>query len=159
LRNLITIMLAVALAAAAALRAGPVDDRSLVAERVKRLTRESAWTAAGSVPIAFDTHHPQGMVKIRDAFYVSSVEIKERTKRFPQPVGGYDRDAGAGIGHLFKIDGNGRRIADLTLGEDTIYHPGGIDYDGTSIWVPVAEYRPDGRSIVYRYNPDTMKAT
>ena len=159
LRNLITIMLAVALAAAAALRAGPVDDRSLVAERVKRLTRESAWTAAGSVPIAFDTHHPQGMVKVRDAFYVSSVEIKERTKRFPQPVGGYDRDAGAGIGHLFKIDGNGRRIADLTLGEDTIYHPGGIDYDGTSIWVPVAEYRPDGRSIVYRVDPATMKAT
>jgi ABC-type enterobactin transport system permease subunit len=56
LRNLITIMLALALAAAAALQAGPVDDRSLVAERVMRLTRASAWTAAGSVPIAFDTH-------------------------------------------------------------------------------------------------------
>jgi hypothetical protein len=153
------IRLAVVCAAAAALRAGAVGDRSLVAERVMRLTRASAWTAAGSVPIAFDTHHPQGMVKIRDAFYVSSVEITERTKRFPQPVGGYDRDAGAGVGHLFKIDGNGRRLEDLTLGEDAIYHPGGIDYDGTSIWVPVAEYRPDGRSIVYRVDPITMKAT
>ena len=25
---------------------------------------------------------------------------------------------------------SGRRVADLTLGEGTIYHPGGIDYDG-----------------------------
>jgi hypothetical protein len=152
------VTVAIALAAAT-LRAGPADDRSSVADRVMRLARDSAWTAAGAVPIGFDTHHPQGMVKIGDAFYVSSVEITERTKRFPQPVGGYDRDPGAGIAHLFKIDGNGQRLADLTLGENTIYHPGGIDYDGTSIWVPVAEYRPNSRSIVYRVDPATMKAT
>ena len=150
---------AVALAAATAVLSGPAADRSSVADRVMRLTRESAWTAAGTVPIGFDTHHPQGMVKIGDAFYVSSVEITERTKRFPQPAGGYDRDAGAGIGHLFKIDGNGRRVADLALGDGTIYHPGGIDYDGDSIWVPVAEYRPNSRSIVYRVDPVSMKAT
>jgi len=24
-----------------------------------------------------------------------------------------------------------------------VYHPGGIDFDGVNIWVPVAEYRPD----------------
>ena len=53
----------------------------------------------------------------------------------------------------------GNLLADLTLGEGTIYHPGGIDYDGTYIWVPVAEYRPNSRSIVYRVDPDTMKAT
>ena len=46
-----------------------------------------------------------------------------------------------------------------TLGEGAIYHPGGIDYDGTHIWVPVAEYRPNSRSIVYRVDPETMKAT
>jgi hypothetical protein len=89
---------------------------------------------------------------------VSSVEIKEPTKRFPQPVDGYDRDTGAGVGHLFKIDMKGNLIADITLGEGTIYHPGGIDYDGKHIWVPVAEYRPNSRSIVYRVDPETMKA-
>jgi hypothetical protein len=40
-----------------------------------------------------------------------------------------------------------------------MYHPGGIDYDGRNIWVPVAEYRPDSRSIVYRVDPETLKAT
>ena len=45
------------------------------------------------------------------------------------------------------------------MGEGAIYHPGGIDYDGTSIWVPLAEYRPDSRAIVYRVDPRTMKAT
>ena len=153
------VTLALSLAAAAAIGPGPTDDRSAVAERVMRLTRESTWTLVSSIPVGFDTHHPQGMVKIGDTFYVSSVEITERTKRFPQPVDGYDRDAGAGVGHLFKIDGTGRLLADLRLGDKTIYHPGGIDYDGTSIWVPVAEYRPDSRSIVYRVDPVAMKAT
>src|SRR6185436_13801282 len=70
-----------------------------------------------------------------------------------------DRDAGEGVAHLFKIDMAGKLIAEITLSEGTIYHPGGIDYDGTNIWVPVAEYRPDSRSVVYRVDPHTMKAT
>jgi hypothetical protein len=74
-------------------------------------------------------------------------------------VDGYDRDAGDGVGHLFKIDMSGSLIADLRLGEGAVYHPGGIDYDGTNIWVPVAEYRPNSRAIVYRVDPATMKAT
>ena len=40
-----------------------------------------------------------------------------------------------------------------------MYHPGGIDYDGKSIWVPVAEYRPNSRAIIYRVDPQAMKAT
>ena len=53
----------------------------------------------------------------------------------------------------------GKLLADVILGEGTIYHPGGIDYDGRDIWVPVAEYRPNSRSIVYRVDPQSMKAT
>jgi hypothetical protein len=71
----------------------------------------------------------------------------------------HDRDAGTGVGHLFKIGSDGALVADLKLGEGSIYHPGGIDYDGSYIWVPVAEYRPDSRSIVYRVDPDAMAAT
>ena len=40
-----------------------------------------------------------------------------------------------------------------------MYHPGGIDYDGRHIWASVAEYRPNSRSIVYRIDPTTMRAT
>jgi Family of unknown function (DUF6454) len=127
-------------------RIGAADKRSLLTEHVTALTRDSAWTLTASVPIAFRTFHPQGMVKIGEAFFVSSVEVR-------------NRDAGEGTGHLFRIDKTGQLVTDLRLGENAIYHPGGIDYDGQSLWVPVAEYRPDSRSIVYRVDPETMKAT
>jgi len=111
-----------------------------------KLTRESIWEPAGSIRVQFRTWHPQGLVKIADTFFVSSVEVRSRER-------------GEGVGHLFKIDKTGRLLADLILGEGAIYHPGGIDYDGTNIWVPTAEYRPDSRSIVYRVDPAAMKAT
>jgi hypothetical protein len=142
--------------APAAIAAEP--DRNVLAERVMKLSRGTRWKPVTAVPINFLTHHPQGMVKIGDTLFVSSVEIKVPTKRFPQPVDGYDRDTGEGIGHLFKIDMKGNLIADVTLGEGTTYHPGGIDYDGRYLWVPVAEYRPNSQSIIYRVDPETMKA-
>jgi hypothetical protein len=134
------------------------DDRSVVADRVRLLTRESRWISVASLPIRFRTFHPQGMVKIGSTFFVTSVEVRVPTKRFPTPVNGYDRDAGAGVGHLFKIDRDGNLAGSVVLGEGDAYHPGGIDYDGRHIWVPVSEYRPDSRSIVYRVDPNTMKA-
>jgi hypothetical protein len=126
---------------AASLAAVQADTRSVLAERVIKLTRVSSWKLVSSVPMKFPTHHPQGMVKIGETFFVSSV----------------DKDKGEG--HLFKIDPDGNLAADLRLGEGALYHPGGIDYDGQYIWVPVAEYRPDSRSIVYRVDPGTMKAS
>ena len=151
--------IALTMCAAVGLAAEAQDvARSSLADRVRRLTRDSPWTLVRSVPVKFRTHHPQGMVRIGDFLYVSSVEITARTKRFPQPVDGYDRDTGEGAGHLFKLDLEGNLAADLRLGEGTMYHPGGIDYDGKHIWVPVAEYRPNSRSIVYRVDPAAMKA-
>ena len=133
------------------------DDRSTVAERVRLLSRTSAWTRVAAVPIRFRTFHPQGMVKIGEAFFVSSVEVRMPTKRFTKPVNGYDRDAGAGVGHLFKIEQHGNLLGSMTLAEGDAYHPGGIDYDGRHIWVPVSEYRPDSHSIIYKVDPATMK--
>ena len=116
--------LALLAAAITSLGAQPANDRLIVAERVDRLTRESRWRPVASIPIAFTTHHPQGMVKIGSALFVSAVEVQVRTKPFPQPVDGFDRDAGQGVGHLFKIDLQGNLITDLKLGDGTIYHPG-----------------------------------
>ena len=131
--------------AALAVQVAPVEPRAAVADRVTRLTRETAWTSVQSVPIAFRTFHPQGMVKIGATFFLSSVEV-------------LDRDAGRGTGHLFKMNSAGTLLADLKLGEGAMYHPGGLDYDGKHIWVAVAEYRPDSRSIIYRVDPDAMTA-
>ena len=145
--------------AAVAVTTVPTDTRSTITERVTKLTRGSSWKRVASVRISFRTYHPQGMVKIGRTLFVSSVEVRVPTKLLPRPVGDYDRDAGDGVGHLFKIDMAGNLIADLRLGEGTIYHPGGIDYDGKHVWVSVAEYRPNSRSIVYRVDPEAMKAT
>jgi hypothetical protein len=150
------IVFVVAVGSEAALPAG---IGTTLADRVTKLTRDSVWKLVASVPINFRTYHPQGMVKIGETLFVSSVEIQIPTRRLTEPRGRYDRDTGQGAGHLFKIDMTGNRIADLRLGEGSVYHPGGLDYDGESIWVPVAEYRPNSRSIIYRVDPGTMKAT
>jgi len=136
----------IACLAAASAGIAALDSRSTLADRVMTLTRESPWKLVGSVRMSFNTHHPQGLVKTRGGFIVSSVEVQ-------------DRNAGKGVGHVFKITPAGDLIADLNVGEGAIYHPGGIDFDGTSVWVPVAEYRPNSRSIVYRVDPESMKAT
>jgi len=130
-----------------------------VSERIKQLTRATPWRLVATIPVNFNTHHPQGMVKIGENYFVTSVEIRTPTKRFAQPQGGYDRDTGEGAAHLFKFDQKGNLVVDLSLGEGSIYHPGGIDFDGRFIWVPVAEYRPNSRAIIYRVDPETMKAT
>jgi Family of unknown function (DUF6454) len=129
-----------------------------LAERFKTLTKSSQWVEVDQVKVGFVTHHPQGMVKIGDQFFVSSVEIVAPTQRFEQPQGGYDRTPGKGVGHLFKMGADGALIESVTLGEGDIYHPGGIDYDGRWLWVPVAEYRPNSASIVYRVDPETLGA-
>jgi len=149
------VMVAVSVAAAAHLTA----QTASLADRIRMLSRDSAWKRVAAIPIGFPTYHPQGMVKIGDTIFVSSVEVTVPTKRFAQPTDGFDRDTGQGVGHLFKFTTDGKLVADLKLGDGTIYHPGGIDYDGKDIWVPVAEYRPNSRSIIYRVDPATMKPT
>lgn len=123
----------------------------------RQLTASVPWQLVNTITLNFPTYHPQGLVKIQDTFYLSSVEILSQTERFPQPRNGYDRSPGEGIGHLFHFDSNGNLVQDITVGEGTIYHPGGIDYDGESIWMPVAEYRPNSQSIIYRVAPETSE--
>ena len=127
-------------------------------ERIQKLTRATQWTQTAAVVVQFPTFHPQGMVKIGDAFFITSVEIKKATTRFQEPKDGFDRDTGEGVGHLFKVDAEGKLLASITLGEGSIYHPGGIDYDGKHIWIPVAEYRPNSQSIIYKVDPSTLEA-
>ena len=129
------------------------------AEQVTKLTRGTTWKQVEAIPINFLTHHPQGMVKIGEHFFVSSVEIKTPTKRFPEPVDGYDRDTGEGVGHLFKIDRRAtrRRHSRSARARSTIR--AGSTTTASYIWVPVAEYRPNSRSIIYRVDPKTMTAT
>jgi hypothetical protein len=91
---------------------------------------------------------------------MSSVEIVTSPELYDEPVGGYDRSQGKGVGHLFELDFDGNLLRHLTLGEGSVYHPGGVDFDDEqSVWVPVAEYRPDSCAIVYRVDTRTFVAT
>ena len=113
--------------------------------RLKTLTRNTTWTLITGIKIGFKTFHCQGMVKIGDEFWVSSVEMGAT------PDGQVDRTTGKG--HLFRISSAGRLLDDVSVGEGSIYHPSGIDFDGQYIWIAAAEYRPDSQAIVYRYDP------
>lgn len=133
----------------------PRLETSTLADRIMQLDRTTSWRVVAQTAIPFDSHHPQGMVRIDEQVFFTSVEIIRATERHPQPVNGMDRDAGEGRGHLFLIGANGALQADIPLGEGDIYHPGGLDFDGRWLWVPVAEYRPNSRSIIYRIDPAT----
>lgn len=122
-------------------------------------TRSTAWQQVGKIPLRFATYHPQGFALVGDTIVMSTVEIIEAPVRYPQPVDGYDRTPGRGVGHVLVMDRQGTLIKDLTLGEGTIYHPGGIDFDGESVWVPVAEYRPGSKAIVYQIDPRTWQVS
>lgn len=133
-------------------------DEDLVAA-FENVSRSTAWTLTDTIDLEFNTHHPQSMEVVGDRIFLSSVEITERPMRYPGgPVDGYDRTPGKGVGHLFVLDRSGNLLEDIVLGEGDMYHPGGIDYDGEDIWVPVAEYRPDSAALVYRVDAETYEA-
>ena len=125
--------------------------------------KNAVWTLAATVPMSWQTFHTQGLVKIGNVFYVSAVEVLEATVRNSGETDALydfsiDRSTGAGRGWLFKFDATGKLLGKTELTDGTMFHPGGIDYDGKYIWVPVAEYRPNSRTRIYRVNPKTLKA-
>jgi hypothetical protein len=140
------------------------DAREDTTTRTFRLLgRNASWTSVATVETDFETFHTEGLVKVGDAFFVSAVEVTASTVRNEQSTDALydftiDRSPGAGRGWLFKFDGAGHLLGKVELTRGDVYHPGGIDYDGRFIWVPVAEYRPNGASDIYRVDPDTLEA-
>ncbi len=134
---------------------GPLARAFMAEQRVDLLN----FRLERSIHLRSMIYHPQGMTKVGSYFFVSAVEVVEQPRQFQSTDGGRmpDRTPGSGRGHLFKFDEQGNLIDQTILGEGSIYHPGGIDYDGKHLWVAVAEYRPYGRSIVYQVDPDDLE--
>ncbi len=151
--------LAVVLGGAATASAGPATTDGDLATSFMKVDRNTAWSEVDRLHLDFPTYHTEGLAITPDHIFLSSVQIIEPTQKYPSPVGGYDRTAGKGVGHLFVMDREGHLQKDITLGEGDMYHPGGIDYDGTSVWVPVAQYRPDSSAIIYKVNAKTLKVS
>ena len=135
-----------------------LSRRSRVAALFTNLTRSANWKLVERIKLNFPTFHPQGILKLGDVYYLSSVEIISEPKKIDRSEGTPERTPGQGVGHLFKVDEKGELIDSVVLSEQQIYHPGGIDYDGRWIWVSVSEYRPNSKSIIYRVDPKDLSA-
>ncbi|MEP7330965.1 MAG: DUF6454 family protein [Terracoccus sp.] len=131
-------------------------DGALV-DAFSRVDRNTSWQLTGKLKLTFPTFHTEGIAFTPDHIFLSAVEILHPTVKYPTPRGGYDRTPGKGIGHLFVMDKAGNLQKDITLGEGHMYHPGGIDYDGTNVWVPVAQYRPNSSAIIYRVDATSLQ--
>src|SRR6266487_1906008 len=119
--------------------------------------RNTTWQLTSKMRLNFQTYHTEGIAFTSDRIFLSAVQIIEPTVKYPTPQGGYDRTPGKGIGHLFVMDLHGNLQSDITLGEGDMYHPGGIDFDGTSVWVPVAQYQHKSSAIIYRVDASTLQ--
>ena len=141
----------------------PRSRESDTTDLFRVMGKNATWKAVGSVPMSWATFHTQSLIKIGNAFYVSAVEVLESTVRNGVDTDALydfsiDRSTGAGRGWLFKFDVTGRLLGKVELTDGTMFHPGGMDYDGRYLWVPVAEYRPNSHSHIYRVNPKTLTA-
>ena len=125
------------------------SGQEVAAPAIRLFSASSQWILKEQTTFQFNTYHPQGLTRCGEHFFLSSVEVIEPARHGDAP--------GMGRGHLFRTDIHGALTGHIELGEGDIYHPGGIDFDGTWIWVPVAEYRPYSHSIVYRVDPVSLK--
>lgn len=92
------------------------------------------------VPLRFSTHHVQGLDLTEQFYFVTSVDREQRRA------------------WLFKIDrqdGNLNSKMDLT--EGTRIHPGGIQFDGRTLWIPNAEYKRESRTMIYGVDPNSLE--
>jgi Family of unknown function (DUF6454) len=135
-----------------------------VTELFRLMGKNTIWTQVDAVPMqGWTTFHTEGMVAVGDRFFVSSVETLEAPVRNGVETDALydfsiDRSTGRGRGWLFEFAADGTLLGQLELTDGDMYHPGGIDYDGEWIWVPMAENRPNSRSRIYRVDPDRLEA-
>jgi hypothetical protein len=139
----------------------PAAEGAQIAAAFARLSRDTSWQLVQKVPLKFNAFHPEGIVRLGDRYVLSAVEVIEPTQKYQPPgtiIDGTDRTPGKGIGHLIAFDAQGNLLADRHVAEadSTIYHPGGLDYDGRDLWLAVAEYRPNKPSIIYRVDPESL---
>src|SRR3954454_20359683 len=139
----------------------PAAEGAPIAAACARLSRDTSWRLVRKVALKFNAYHPEGIVRLGDRYVLSAVQGIEPTQKYQPPgtiIDGTDRTPGKGIGHLLAFDALGNLLADRHVAEadSTIYHPGGLDYDGRDLWLAVAEDRPNHPSIIYRVDPESL---
>ncbi len=99
----------------------------------------NSWKLVRTVEIQGDLHHVQGIDVEGDQLWVSSVDRRQ------------------GKGFLYRISlSDGATQGSVEVQDGKKIHPGGIERDGDSIWVPVAEYDRDGPTNIEKRNKKTL---
>ena len=90
--------------------------------------------------LPFDAHHVQGLIVTNRAYLISSVDTKQHRA------------------WVFRVDRKTmRKVAEADLTNGPMYHPGGMDADGNTLWVPVAEYHRNGPSVIQQLDIRSLK--
>jgi outer membrane protein assembly factor BamB len=96
-------------------------------------------TLLGVVLVEGPSHHVQGIDVEGGILWVTSVDRTTRT------------------GFLTRYDvSSGRRLVSVEIHDGARFHPGGLQIDGDSVWVPVAEYRRDSSTWIERRDKVTL---
>jgi hypothetical protein len=94
---------------------------------------------APSWPIYHTHDHVQGLDVDRHWFWISAVDRRTKT------------------GWIWRVDRRTlRTAAERNITQGALYHPGGLQVAGGSLWVPLAEYRPRSTSRVLELDPLTL---
>ena len=118
------------------------------------LTEFKHWKRLAAIPLDFPTYHPQGLLKVGDDFYLSTVDKGGKRGFLIQFVLGPSQTQRGLIG---------RQILRMELTDGARYHPGGIDWDSIRgiLYSPVAEYRAQSSASVLavdlaRFRPEKI---
>ena len=112
-----------------------------LADTLLRIDRTTPWTLVETLPLTFDVRHPQGMTRLDGVWWISTVDTSDRS------------------GWVVAVDGlSGALLDRIPVGDETRFHPGGMDFDGAALWVACAEYRPRSTSTIARLVPGERTA-
>ena len=104
------------------------------------ITLQSLGAPEAVVPLLAPLKHVQGIETDGNRLWVSSV----------------DKEAHTGHIHIFEI-ATGKMLRTVQVSKGEVYHPGGMAIDGKSLWVPVAEYKRIGRSVIEERDSETLE--
>jgi hypothetical protein len=115
---------------------------SLTAATAQQESNEAIQHAhlMGALPLDGEVFHVQGVDLDSRHIWVTSVDLDRRKAYLHE----FDRRTGKSL----------RRV-ELTDGPR--YHPGGISLHGHSIWVPVAEMKPDSSATLEEIDTESLK--
>jgi alpha-L-fucosidase len=101
---------------------------------LQNMKPESVITLGGEM------YHVQGLLASGDRLYVTAVDNSGRKAWLFE--------------HELKT---GNRLRAVEIQQGARYHPGGFDADEVSLWIPVAEYRAAGSTVVQRRSRKSLE--